>query len=483
MNLYEQLLEYSQSEYYPMHMPGHKRNLEVSNMENPYCLDITEIEGFDNLQGPDSILLEAMKRAETLYQSEFTHYLVGGSTAGILAGIGACTKKGDKIIVARNSHKSVYNAIIINELMPIYVYPQFNPQININCGLNTMDFENLLKIHPDISLIVITSPTYEGILSDVSEIAKVAHSYGIPLLVDEAHGAHLGFHPDFPYNAIQAGADIVIHSMHKTLPALSQSALLHVNGQLVSKSIVKKYINMYQTTSPSYVLMSSMEQCVSMLLIKKEELFDSYIKRLKEFREKLKPLKWLKLIDQYSIEPQGGYIFDPSKLLISVTGINITARDLYYILLDTYKIQLEMSSKDYVLGMTSIADTEEGFYRLAAALLEIDKSLTLDDTKREKTAFNDKNNFQGITKDIEMAVEPYIAYGNASESIPIEESVNRIAADFIYLYPPGIPLLVPGEKMSRGLLDYILMLMKEGYEIQGLIKTDIVYMSVMVEIF
>ena len=242
MNLYDKLLKYRVSDYYPMHMPGHKRNKELLTMVNPYSIDITEIDGFDNLHHAEEVLLQGMERAAALYKSHFTGYLVGGSTAAILTGISACTKKKDKILVARNSHKSVYHGIYLNELEPVYIYPQTEPQFGISGGIFPEKIEEMLIKHPDIKLVVLTSPTYEGILSDVKSIAEITHKYDVPLMVDEAHGAHLGFHPGFPKGSVGLGADIVIHSIHKTLPALTQSALIHVNGNLADVEEIKRYL-------------------------------------------------------------------------------------------------------------------------------------------------------------------------------------------------------------------------------------------------
>ena len=234
----ERLKELAQSHIYPFHMPGHKRAaLEFSN---PYSIDITEIEGFDNLHHPEGIIREAQEKAARLYGARRTYYLVNGSTCGILAAISAAVPRGERILVARNSHKAVYNAVYLRQLAAEYVYP-----VDTRCGvqgqITPQQVEQKLAAFSDIKAVVITSPTYDGIVSDVAGIAEVVHRFGIPLIVDEAHGAHFGFHPAFPENAVKLGADAVIMSVHKTLPAFTQTALLHLCSDRIDHTRIEKY--------------------------------------------------------------------------------------------------------------------------------------------------------------------------------------------------------------------------------------------------
>jgi arginine decarboxylase len=492
MNIYDNLLQYVQMGYYPMHMPGHKRNTELLQMVNPYFLDITEIDGFDNLHRAEGILLQGMKRAARLYGSEHTNYLVGGSTSGILTAISAAAKKGDKVLVARNSHKSVYHGIYLRELNPVYLYPDLIDEFGINGGIFPEKVEEMLIKHPDIKLIIITSPTYEGVVSDIKSIAEIGHKYGIPLMVDEAHGAHLGFHPGFPKSSIKCGADLVIHSVHKTLPAFTQSALIHVNGKLINYEEVKRFLAIYQSTSPSYLLMAGIDQCVALLEDRGDELFFSYYNLLSGFYERMKGLKSLKLLTKEAVTVSGFFDFDPSKITISVKNTSMTGNEIYQILLTKYRIQLEMLSKDYALGMTSIGDTEEGFTRLGDALLEIDaltnKNIYEDSArKKEESHKGSEPDNNSCHEDIninsrqqeqeyntgriikpEMVMTSHEAYEQDSEVIPIKLSDGRVALEYVYLYPPGIPLLVPGEKITQDFINNILKYQEAGLTIQGL---------------
>lgn len=460
LKLYDKLVEYSKSNIYPMHMPGHKRNDKFLNMINPYLLDITEIDGFDNLFHAEGLIKEAMGRAAKIYNSDYTNFMIGGSSAGILSGISACTKKGDKILVARNCHKSVYNAIYINELRPIYIYPQTNSQYDINCGINPETIEKMLIEHRDIKLIIITSPTYEGVISDIKGISKMSHKHKIPLFVDEAHGSHLGFHPYFPANSIKAGADIVIHSLHKTLPAFTQTGLIHVNSTLVDYEKVKECLSIYQSSSPSYLLMASIDKCINLLIEEGDELFASFTKRLETFYEKSEQLEHLKIIRKKNMH------FDPSKIIISVRDADISSIELYNFLLEKHKIQVEMVSMDYIIAMTSICDTDLGFNRLLDALLEIDVQV-------KKRQSNYIINMDILYQDIETVKSIYEAKTAASETIPFADSGGRVTKEYIYLYPPGSPILIPGERITEKHIKYLMECKKFGLNIQGLDDYDL----------
>jgi len=458
-DLYRRLSEYGSSDYYPFHMPGHKRNTDIFNIENAVKIDITEIDGFDDLNHVGGILKALQEETASLFHSSDTHILVNGSTAGLLAAIGACTNHGDSILMARNCHKAVYNAIYLNRLNPIYTYPQFNRKFKLSEGICPQNVEELLITHENMKAIVITSPTYEGILSDVSEIAKIAHRHHIPLIVDEAHGAHMGFHPYFPKNSIDCGADIVIHSLHKTLPALTQTALLHVNGSLVDRQRIRRYLTYYQSSSPSYVLMAGISRCVEILKNQSNEFFPLYAGRLRALREDLSHLEHLKLLDQSWLDAKYSFAYDSSKLVISG---EVQGNYIYKRLLHDYHLQMEMAATDYVLGMTSICDSEEGFCRLREALKQIDILLS------GRTNISDRMSYYPEKAAAHTVLTPYEASLQKTESIPVMSTRERISAEYAYLYPPGIPFLVPGEEINDGILDLMRAYINHGLEIRGL---------------
>lgn len=556
--LYKKLVKYAETDYYPFHMPGHKRNTAFEKMMkegscgqdlrlpsfgaenssllwNSYGMDITEIEGFDNLHQAEGILADAMERAARVCGASKTYFLVNGSTCGLLAGISACVQHGDEIIAARNCHKAVYHAIELNELVPHYIYPQKVQNYGICGGISSEKLRELLITYPDTKLVVITSPTYEGIVSDIQALADTAHEFGVPLLVDEAHGAHFGKSEFFPKSALSYGADIVIQSMHKTMPAFTQTAVLHLGKQtMADRERIEKYLSIYQTSSPSYLFMASIDWCMDFLEKKPEQVFLRYEKRLKDFYQRMASLKALEVFCPVLLEEAkedsradisyleqikkdtkteisrlsqpkednrveadypaqqvenekkgrrriikeemskwGIYDFDFSKINIFVKSeaAGITGSRLYDILLKEYHLQMEMVSKDYVLAMTSICDTGEGMERLAKALEEIDRRIRDEKTdktdktesKEEQTAA-DKTNF--IQKNF-IRMTPYRAQFVKGVSVPLSESYGKISKEYIYLYPPGIPLLVPGEEITVGLLERIEEYRKAGLKVCG----------------
>lgn len=470
--LYDKLTEYRDSDFYGFHMPGHKRNENLTGAVLPYGIDITEIDGFDDLHHAKGILYEAQKRAASLYGSDETCFLINGSTAGILSAILGCTEKGDKILVARNCHKSVYHAIYLNELKPVYLYPHFCDEFELNGAIGNQDVEKALKSHQDIRAVVIVSPTYDGVVSDVRNIAETVHKYGIPLIVDEAHGAHFGFHSYFPENSVSKGADIVIHSLHKTLPALTQTALIHMNGDIIDREEIRNYLHMIQTSSPSYVLMAGIDECVSLIEEKGDQLFFKYVGLLKHTREKLQSLRHLHLAETEC--------YDRSKLVISVRNTGWTGIMLKKHLLENYHLQMEMAAGSYVLAMTSVADTGEGMDRLVRALYEIDEEIEKKEALSGCIRVGKRKAGQRKTTPLIEAECVYNSYeiakimkkarGNKGEVsfLPWDACNGHISAEYAYLYPPGIPLVVPGERISDKVIEMLKMYDKMGFDIEGL---------------
>ena len=452
----QKLKALAQSDVYPFHMPGHKRQLSGFF---PYELDITEIEGFDNLHHAKGLLFEAQQYAAQMYQSRKAYYLVNGSTCGILAAISAATTKGGRVLVARNCHKAVYNAIYLRGLKAEYVYPVAT-HYGIQGQIQAADVERKLVEKPDIQAIVITSPTYDGLVSDVRAIADLAHAHGIPLIVDEAHGAHFGLDEAFPDNATVLGADAVIMSVHKTLPAPTQTALLHLCSDRINVTKVEKFLGIYETSSPSYVLMAGIEESLRLADEAKGVQMKEYIRRLQIFREKMRRLTILRVPDRADFTGEEAYAYDIGKLLLVTNGA-ISGKALQELLLKKYGLQMEMSSGNYVLAMTSFMDTEEGLERLADALLEIDATSTVTD---QREMFSPEK----IYRQPKKAMEIDEVQDGESTSVAFSEAEGRICADYIYLYPPGIPVIVPGEVLDQQTLTVIETCQKMELDVEGL---------------
>jgi len=374
--LYDKLTEYSKSGVYPMHMPGHKRNMERLPPGLPYNIDITEVDGFDDLHDPQGLLLETSRLASGLYGSLDAFLLVNGSTVGILSAIGASAKRGDKALIDKSAHRSVFNAVELFGLDPVFITPQTDPTSGITCGIGPINVESALKSNPEIKLVVVTSPTYEGVISDVGAISDIAHKHDIPLIVDGAHGAHLDFSEGFSGGAVRAGADLVVMSLHKTLPALTQCSLLHVNTARPDINEVKRLLSVLQTSSPSYVLMASIDSCLRMLSSDKDRLFKEYEENLDRFSGMMTRLKKLAVVC-HGLDKQNGrfYNFDRGKLVIVTKNTAISGFMLADILRTGHKIELELARPGYAVAMTSVCDSPEGFTRLANALLSIDAGL------------------------------------------------------------------------------------------------------------
>lgn len=445
--IYEKLKELKEKGAYPFHMPGHKRNCEDVFLGNTlFSIDITEITGYDDLHQPEGMIRKAMDEAKKIYGTKESYFLINSTTAGNLSAIAATCHIGDKILVARNCHKSVYHGIELLGLDPIYLYPEVD-DMGICRGITTDQVRKILKEEKNIKAAVIVSPTYEGRISEIRGISETLHENDIPLIVDEAHGAHFIFHRDFPESAISQGADIVIQSLHKTLPSLTQTGILHLCTDRISKSWMQKKLSVFQSSSPSYILMASIECCINKCNEKRES-FQQYMDQMKEICGQLSKMKHLKLITTDDI----------SKIVISTKNTTISGEQLFCILRDKYQMELEMSELSYVIAMTSVCDTREGLQKLVDALLEIDQNIS------EKK--NDQiENFHMIQN--EKIFLPEEISRKKKKQVLLEESVGNIGADFVYLYPPGIPLIVPGEKISRDIVQKIQQYEKNKMKIVG----------------
>lgn len=477
-HLYDKLKEYSRSGYYPYHMPGHKRHPFGNLPETFFSADITEIEGFDNLHQPEGILKHLQKRAALAYGAEESFYLINGSTGGILSAISAALPEGGHILMARNCHKSAYHAAYLRRLQITYLYPPLMREYNIFDAITPQQVEAALKENQGIQAVLIVSPTYEGRIADVEEIAHIVHQRGIPLIVDEAHGAHLGFAEGFARNSCQLGADLVIHSVHKTLASMTQTALLHVNGALINRERLRRFLHIYQSSSPSYILMASIDNALQVVEQQGQELFARLRQACLSMCEKLAGCKCLDFL------PLDGEKQDIGKFLISGERFGLSGQQIYDILLQGYHLQLEMAGGSYCLAMFTIGDTTEAYERMTRALLELDQELwrkSAADSHLEDSWNKLRLNGERIScGDIAGRQSPAMfpteegtrlpmaqAWDMEWVSCPLEEAIGSYVADFINLYPPGVPLLVPGEQLTREGYECIRYYLYQGLQVQG----------------
>ena len=447
------LLHYAGSDAYPLHMPGHKRNPAFLCADA--LTDITEISDFDNLHHPEGILRDEMDLAKRLYGTKETFFSVNGSTGALLAAISAAVPRGGRMLIERGCHMAVYHAAYLREAK-IFFLGESEPE--------------------SVDALVVTSPTYEGCMKDIPAMRTQADKFGAALIVDEAHGAHLPFAEKFgfPASAIRGGADLVIQSIHKTMPAMTQTALLHnVTGRIKNEDIAR-FLDIYETSSPSYVLMGSITHVLHMMEDRGEALMGAYAERIRNVRAFLSTsLHNLALAggetavlteDTELLPYRKGTVMDPGKLVIR-SG-RMRGERLFAILRDNYGLECEMKAPGYVLAMTSVADTDEGLMRLVTALREIDENYDFfagDERGPEALPVYESGDKAGNGGAVDIAA----ALDGPKERVPLRGAAGRRAAGFVVLYPPDVPVAVPGELFTHEKLIHIFRWMDCGYDVMG----------------
>lgn len=442
------MILHSKNGDYPFHMPGHKRIISnIFQGVHPYEVDFTEIDGLDDLHAPEEMFRQSMDCAKAFYGTKETFYLVNGSTSGIMAAIASVCNLGDTIIMGRNCHKSVYMAVELLGLHPVYIYPETEEENGLVTNINCAELQKIVDKYPEAKAVMLVSPTYEGMVMEIESIASIIKGKDMVLIVDEAHGAHFPFMEEVPKSAINSGADLVIQSLHKTMPALTQTAVIHVCSEKVPIYRVQECIDYFESTSPSYLLCASIDYAISFGIDGKDQ-FKQYGRNLKHLKKELMTLKKLYLVPNH----------DPGKLVISTSKTDMTGKQLYDILLNNYHLQMEMAQETYCLAMTSVCDTEEGLKRLAQALKEID----------EKISGKKALKFSKWMIENEQVYIPNQAKRKKMETIPIEESCGAASGEYVYLYPPGIPLIVPGERINEACIQKIKEYWKKHLKIRGM---------------
>lgn len=450
-SLWDKLTHYGASEVLPMHMPGHKRKTGFMRGVSKY--DITEVSGFDDLHQAEGILKEAMADASALYGSDRTYFLINGSTCGVLTAITAAVPAGSKVLIARNCHKSALHALAIRNIDPVWISPKAVSPLHVWGSITPDAVEKALEKESGIKAVIIVSPTYEGIVSDIEGIATAAHKRNIPLIVDAAHGAHFRFGEDFPADALSLGADYVIESLHKTLPSLTQTAVLHIKGKLADRERTEQALQIYMSTSPSYLLIASCAECLRIMKAEGKTGMSKYYQRLNELRGLISSLSECVLLGRE------GTVFDhdPGKVVFGFRGY--TGGEIAAHLLNTYRIETEADFPGYTVTMTSICDSDEDLFRFGSALKQLRRELPL----RGNQMFPELK-----MPSAEKVMSPAEAMDCETVNVPLLKAAGKISAHNICPYPPGTPLLTAGEKISQEHIEAAMFYAEHGCALHGI---------------
>lgn len=461
MPIYEALEQMKKDRLVPFDVPGHKHgkgNPELTNFLGEKCMsvDVNSMKPLDNLCHPVSVIKEAEKLAADAFNAAHAFFMVGGTTSSVQSMIMASVKAGQKIIMPRNVHRSAINAMILTGAIPIYVNPDVDKRLGISLGMSINQVKEAIIANPDAKAILVNNPTYYGICSNLKAIVELAHEHGMLVLVDEAHGTHFYFSDDLPISAMAAGADMASVSMHKSGGSLTQSSFLLL-GENINADYVRQIINLTQTTSGSYLLMSSLDMSRKNLALNGQEIFKKVRNLAKYARQEINQIGDYYAYCKELINGDSVYDFDVTKLSIFTLDVGLAGIEVYDLLRDEYGIQIEFGDIGNVLAYISVGDSEANIERLVGALSEIRRRF-----KKDRSGMLDHEYINP-----EVIVSPQAAFYGCKESLPLDKSVNRICSEFVMCYPPGIPILAPGEKITREILDYIQYAKQKGCFMTG----------------
>ncbi|SCX79895.1 aminotransferase class I/II-fold pyridoxal phosphate-dependent enzyme [Alkaliphilus peptidifermentans] len=471
----DQLINLKKQDIVSFHVPGHKSGniysrFNYKNFKQVLVdIDTTEIPGTDNLHKSDGCIKEAQLRAAEVFSSEETFFLVNGSTSGIYSMIMAATKPGDKVIVGRNCHQSVINSIFLGDLQPIYIYPEVDKHQGIALGISPCSIERLIQDNPDVKAVLITYPTYQGIACSLKKISDIVHKYDKILLVDEAHGAHLGLSNRLPDTALKCGADAVVQSTHKSLPALTQSSMLHIQGNRIDRDKLRFMLRMHQSSSPSYILMASLDMATMIYKSKGKQLMEELLENIEYLKIKLQKVVGLDILGEEIVGRNYVEAVDPTRLWISMQQYNVSGHQLEQQLREKFHIQMELSNLYGTLAITTIGNQKRDFDRLYKGIYEIGKGLKV--IKSEKTSYSSYSTPK-------VVYSPKEAFYSNKMTLPIDNSEGFISGEYIIPFPPGIPLVIPGEVISNEIIQNLKAMKEEGIEILGLKHNNCEYIDV-----
>ena len=473
--IYEALQRFRQMRVVPFDVPGHKRgrgNAELTDFLGQQCvgIDVNSMKPLDNLCHPISVIREAELLAADAFGAAHAFLMVGGTTSSVQSMVLSTCKRGDKIILPRNVHRSVINALVLCGAIPVYVNPEVDHRLGISLGMKRSQVERAIQEHPDAVAVLVNNPTYYGICSDLRAIVKMAHAAGMYCLADEAHGTHFYFGENMPTPAMAAGADMAAVSMHKSGGSLTQSSFLLL-GKQMNPGYVRQIINLTQTTSGSYLLMSSLDISRRNLALRGKEVFRKAVEMAEYARDEINEIGGYDAFGKELINGDSIFDFDPTKLSVHTRDIGLAGIEVYDLLRDEYDIQIEFGDIGNILAYLSIGDRPQDLERLVSALAEIRRRFHKDPAGLLNQEYIDP----------EVVASPQEAFYAAKKSYPIRETEGMVSSEFVMCYPPGIPILAPGERITRDILDYIQYAKEKGCSMTGPQDPDILQLNVLVE--
>ncbi|MHC5768056.1 MAG: aminotransferase class I/II-fold pyridoxal phosphate-dependent enzyme [Nostoc sp.] len=454
----------------PFYTPGHKQGEGISQPladllgKAVFRADLTELSDLDNLFAPQGVIQEAQQLAAEAFGALQTWFLVNGSTCGIEAAILATCGTGDKIILPRNVHSSAIAGLILSGAIPIFLNPEYDPVLDIAHSITPNAVQSALQQHPDAKAVLIVYPTYYGVCGDLSAIANITHQYNIPLLVDEAHGAHFAFHPELPTPALAAGADLTVQSTHKVLGAMTQASMLHIQGNRIDCDRISKALQLVQSTSPSYLLLASLDAARQQMAMHGKMLMSRTLQLAEEARTRISQIPELSVLQMPQLEESPGFVaLDKTRLTVTVSGLGLTGFEADEILDEKFAVTAEFASLQHLTFIISLGNTPADIEKLVQGFTTLAKEYRRSNlTVKNQVGLN-----LDRTLDYALQLSPREAFFAVSEILPLTQTNKRICAEIVCPYPPGIPVLMPGEVITKSVLEYLQQIQAMGASISG----------------
>jgi len=462
----------------PFYTPGHKRGQSIAKPlkdllgKQVFRADLPELPELDNLFAPESVILAAQELAAAAFGGDRTWFLANGSTSGVIAAILATCNPGDILILPRTVHQSAISGLILSGAVPVFITPDYDVALDIAHSITPEAVRIALANYPTAKAVLMVSPTYYGACGDVSAIAQLAHNHGIPLIVDEAHGAHFAFHADLPISALQAGADVAVQSTHKTLSALTQAAMMHVQGGLVDRDRLSKSLALVQSTSPSYLLLASLDAARWQMATQGEALMTHTLHLAEQARSQIDQIPNLATLSRHHATTPGFVDFDATRLTVTVSGLGIDGFTADDILNTQLGVTAEFPSLQHLTFIISLGNTAADIEQLISAFEKLAKQSSQTQNLKLKT-----QNFSSLFP-LPSSLSPRDAFFAATETLAIAHAINRISAELVCPYPPGIPVLIPGEMVTEPAIAYLQQILASGGILSGCSDSSLVTLKV-----